>query len=285
MQEKVYWGSEEFEELVAKGLIAMYETTISKQSKKCPNFARVNEKDFEKIKKRGCYFPSNDRIALLGEIDIKNDGVPDICFITSDAKSSAIEGEYLRHIYARKIPSLPRSFISHVNKYVYEIIYITFTFDGKTHFVKSFVTMDGDGKIYDPFVRGEYGKLVSFAWKNENGDSRDVDFLSLAIQLHSDKRFLWNVCANEGNAKATFGCYEEEVKSLFYARELPLTETGRKRPLLHWVNSHQRRIKSGIDIDIRKHLRGNEEFVFNGTKFTITNPLKEKKSDLSKKTA
>jgi len=58
---------------------------------------------------------------------------------------------------------------------------------------------------------------------------------------------------------------------------LPLTVTGRKKPILHWVRAHQRRIKEGVDIDINKHLRGCCEFVMNDTKFCITLPHKQTK--------
>ena len=111
--------------------------------------------------------------------------------------------------------------------------------------------------------------------ENERAESLFTVVANSTLQFYQDRRFLWNVVAKENNSKATFGVYEEQIKSLFYSRELPLTETGRKRPILHWVASHQRRMKNGIDIDIEKHLRGCNEFIYQGTKFTITNPLKK----------
>jgi len=53
-----------------------------------------------------------------------------------------------------------------------------------------------------------------------------------------------------GEAKAHLGCMREEIKSLLYARDLPMTSTGRKKPILHLVAAHKRRIKEGTDIDI-----------------------------------
>lgn len=100
---------------------------------------------------------------------------------------------------------------------------------------------------------------------------------SLAISAESDSRFLWHVRAfkKEDNSligNVRFGVYGEHVKSLFFARDLPLTETGRKRPILHWVSAHKRRVASGEDIDIEKHLRGTRLLEIGDTVFMITRP-------------
>lgn len=51
----------------------------------------------------------------------------------------------------------------------------------------------------------------------------------------------WKIAADEGCGKASLGCTADEVKSLLYARQLPMTATGRKRPILHLVAAHRRR--------------------------------------------
>lgn len=96
--------------------------------------------------------------------------------------------------------------------------------------------------------------------------------ISYIIQQYNDNKYLWNVTAVEDEAKINIGCYFENVKSLFYARSLPVTETGRKRPILHWVQAHKRRLKQGIDIDIKKYLRGVTEIEMGNTRFTISAP-------------
>ena len=96
----------------------------------------------------------------------------------------------------------------------------------------------------------------------------------------TDSRHLWRVETAErvvgGRHKTPLrlGVSVEHVKSLFYARQAPLTESGRRRPILHWVRAHQRRIAAGIDIDVRKHLRGIEAFEMDGFAFRITQPTK-----------
>ena len=98
--------------------------------------------------------------------------------------------------------------------------------------------------------------------------------LSLLVQMYNDNQYLWNVTAIEGDAKINVCCYRENIKSLFYARELPITETGRKRPILHWVRAHKRRLEKGVDIDIKRYLRGVTEIEMGKTKFIIAPPTR-----------
>ncbi len=54
--------------------------------------------------------------------------------------------------------------------------------------------------------------------------------------------------------------------------DVPITVTCR-----NLSSAHQKRMKSGTDVDIDKYLRGTHEFVYNNTKFEITNPTKKTK--------
>jgi hypothetical protein len=103
---------------------------------------------------------------------------------------------------------------------------------------------------------------------------------ALALNAWADRRFLWQVRTKERLLKHTetpliLGVDESHVKSLFYARSLPVTESGRKRPILHWVRAHERRVASGIDVDVRKHLRGITEFDMDCLHFQIISPDKQ----------
>lgn len=67
---------------------------------------------------------------------------------------------------------------------------------------------------------------------------------------------------------------QEEVKSLLYARSLPMSATGRKRPILHLVEAHKRRMRSGIDVDIASFLRGQQTVEIGGTAFKVNPPAR-----------
>lgn len=102
---------------------------------------------------------------------------------------------------------------------------------------------------------------------------------TLVLNAWSDRRYLWQVRTTDHVIDSlatplTLGVAEEHVKSLFYARSLPVTESGRKRPILHWVRAHARRMREGTDIDVRRHLRGITEFEMDGLRFAIVSPDK-----------
>jgi len=95
---------------------------------------------------------------------------------------------------------------------------------------------------------------------------------SVTLQMLADRRHCWTITANEQTARAHLGCMREEVKSLLYARSLPMSETGRKRPILHLVESHKRRMRNGIDVDVTAFLRGQQTVEIGGTSFSVNPP-------------
>lgn len=86
------------------------------------------------------------------------------------------------------------------------------------------------------------------------------------------RRTLWVLGADIGRGGIDFGADSEVFKSLLYARSLPVTATGRKRPLLHLVESHQRRLKNGTEIEIGEHLRGVKEVTLGDSVVRIKPP-------------
>ena len=51
-----------------------------------------------------------------------------------------------------------------------------------------------------------------------------------------------------------------------------MTATGRKRPVLHLVEAHKRRMQNGTEIDVTSFLRGSMEVEMNGTLFKVHAP-------------
>src|ERR1041385_373266 len=123
----IYWDNEEFEDLVARGLIAMYETKLKKH--KFANKAfRFNEKMLENVRNLGCYFPISDRIcsfdespdgkaAAIQQIDVINDGRPDFAIVCNKIIKDDIREDihddmnidcYLNIQYLERIKDLPK---------------------------------------------------------------------------------------------------------------------------------------------------------------------------------
>lgn len=235
--------------------------------------------DYAPLVAAGVRFPWKDRIALSSCVDTLNDQIPDYTAIGLTRHS--------KHVFAQAVSSavvgfgtLPRfaKVALHGARSVYRTTYIK-GFDGLS---RGMVDRGSDdietvadggyaGVMPDGYVIGvdDYGRMSTW----------HANLLAYAVSIHNDRRYFWEVTATESfwdghPAKAMFSIDVEYIKSLFYARSVPLTATGRLRPILHWVTAHKRRMKEGIDIDIRKHLRGIDAFAMHGVNFGITEPRK-----------
>lgn len=291
-----YWETEEFEDLVATSLIGLYETNI-KREKRGPKNCRFDMDLFARARKLGCYIPSNDRVCTLitqdngtksakvQEVDVINDGIPDYAVISMRPGTIS---EYLWSFYVERVKFLPKGWCAPRPGKIFRVTQIFFG-NVKVEGCGTYVVIDKQGMIESCYMPVNFndritGKPIQLQHRprmidwNEEQKERTLDYYSVwtsvTMQFYQDRRFLWNVQAKEGIAKATFAVHPEQIQSLFYARELPMTTTGRKRPILHWVKAHQRRMKEGIEFDVDKYLRGTNEFIYDNTKFEITNPIK-----------
>lgn len=220
---------------------------------------------------KGFYLPCAKRMALLGQVDLYNDDLPNYAGIV-------VPNDYFLAISVIKgIP--PRGVMRYPRGEHYRT---TIFFESKG---KALIDQSLELRTFHVAVKenGVVVPCIPFC-SDKNGDMAVRCALScqasaLALNLHTDSRFLWTIETSENlvsNIKTPLrlGVNKDHVKSLFYARNLPVTDSGRKRPILHWVRAHQRRISNGTDIDVDKHLRGITEFTMDGLNFRITRPIK-----------
>lgn len=288
--ENCLWDKDEFEEYVTKAIVGLNEPTHRLYKKTNPA-VKPSKKEMSRMKKIGPYFPPHDRIFHSDRVDVKNDFIPNHVALAlgcveqedkTDLKRNdkGLMDGYLRILWGFK-SKLPKKWQKTGPGTPYFVCNAFAREEGGLMFVRDFVTIDPTtGFIYpveyiDQWYDGyRHQTHMHMSDKNKDGGYTSVVTASAAISAWCDKRFLWNVDAAEGSAKASFGVYPEQIQSLFYARDLPKTKTGRKNPILHWVSAHKRRVKNGTEINIENHLRGTDKFEMNGTLFTITRPQK-----------
>jgi hypothetical protein len=234
----------------------------------------------------GIYYPGSKRDYLCGIVDIKNDILVNSGSVILISNDNEILMEF---ISIKKIKMFDKKdVIMTIDQndieccYIVDMVHIYKNIKREPFVFRSFMSVLKNGEVVPIVSRrglrdtaGAHGAFLLFNEKDS--------FLygCGAISLLSDRQYIWLVETKEhifGNvfAKIQFGIENEMIKSLFYARSLPLTESGRKRPILHWVRAHQRRLESGIDIDIDKYLRGINEFNMGNLNFNITQPNKLK---------
>lgn len=274
------WTTDSFEDSVAAALITCFETRIKKNKGAGPN-TLTNER-MGLIRRIGPYIPSNDRFIIAPsttgvgdwEFDVTNDPLPILGCIGFTRTQQAPPNEYggfFQTTYIRKVTSLPKTWHKRSGGQLYEIIIAA----SENSFIegdRSFFCITKEGKVVACEQRfeiaGRYKTSHDLTTPEKELKGREAR-ASIALQFIADSRYCWTIEARESNCLARLGSMPEQIKSLLYARSVPLTETGRKRPILHLVAAHQRRLKNGIDIDITGFFRGVQTVEIGGTYFTV----------------
>jgi len=282
-----HWTKEEFEDTITRAMISIYdyEWNFEFPESELNPTVRFTPQDWAFVRKRGLYFMGRDRLVDAGGIDLRNDGLPPFALLTlsvdmteEEAINRGVIRDYLRIISVKKIERVPPPFLLPgygVAKYMSYVVGVQPK--GGCYYLKRPFVVGADGSIH-PCNHMRWNGFKMMRERLDKVDPSEYETLtklgSCCVSGWQDRRFLWNVSATDGQQKAMFGVYPAEVKSLFYARKEPVTATGRLKPILHWVRSHRRRLKRGIEINIDDHLRGSNSFVMDGYEFKISRPEK-----------
>jgi len=275
-----FFSSDQFplddEEIADTAINAML-LVMNNSTRPLANMKAGRIEDYAPLVLSGVRFPWKDRIALSNCIDTLNDELPKFTAIGLTRKNKNIFAQAVgcATVDFKSLPKLAKVALN--GSYaVYRVTYIK-GFDGLSRGMA-----ERGSKDIETVTDGGYAGVMPDGHVVAVNDYGRISIwhrslLSYAVSIHNDRRYFWEVTATEQfmdgfPAKAMFSIDKEYIKSLFYARSVPITATGRLRPILHWVSSHKRRLKEGIDIDVTKHLRGIGEFMMHGVNFGITEP-------------
>lgn len=281
-----YWADDEFEDTVARALIACFESKVKKNRGAAPA-DRLTPDRVNLFRGEGPYIPGPSRIFLGPDghktwtFDLVNDRLPvkgAYASPLSKEKAMAEPNAYLAIHFVRQATALGHCWHKRKSGTLFEMLTMQAENDG----------IQGERRYFTVTKNGEVAactqKLASSRWKSGERVGTiepDEKWLedtaacgSLVLQALADRAHCWTITAQEKAAKAHLGCMQEEVKSLLYARSLPMSATGRKRPILHLVEAHKRRMRSGIDIDIASFLRGQQTVEIGGTVFKVNPPAR-----------
>lgn len=264
------WTLEEFEMQIADMMDAAFKTPVDRKSTAMKARAsRITPGIIEGVRNAGPHMPGKDRIVLPHTIgfDLDNDPLPVRACISIPGEEEGRQICYLRRMNGvvswRDLAALDVARMPDDMPW-YRVTYL-FTKRRTLRGATVWCWIDGAGKV-------RIAESPGMEADDVRGNAAMMDMISTTLQAQADRRFCWEIAADEGFAKASLGCTAEEVKSLLYARQLPVTATGRKRPILHLVAAHRRRMKEGIDVDIKPFLRGVAEVTMDGTQFKVRAP-------------
>lgn len=247
----------------------------------------------------GVYMPGTERAYWCGNFDVGVDELTEEGCVYCEPNEKLDEQFAFAHI--RKMGGFPETVynpphtpvayyrVNHV-AYIRENSKTAYNIDARVLTRVSYFSIASDGSVW---VAHDKRKLQHFQTLASYQDDQynAYHFGPGALSLLADRKFLWLVETSEpllnghSKAKMQFGVDAEMVKSLFYARDIPITATGRLRPILHWVEAHKRRVREGLTVGVIKHLRGIEEFSMGGLEFKITQPKKPLAHDATPLTA
>lgn len=287
MQNLSTWKEGEFEHAVTSALVACYETRVQKQRGAAPE-DRLTEQHLFAMRVQGPYIPSSDRVILNehntsgSTFDIVNDELPGagvfgVPIEDSHAVKRDFPDAYFMGQMIRQVSNLGKGWHARGGGARYEMFNLMANNDGRINGERRYFTVSKSGSILACEKRANLnrntpGEVSRHFVTPEEHLTECENWASYALQYLADRRFCWTITAQENFVKAHLGCAREEIKSLLYARTLPMTATGRKRPILHLVEAHQRRIRNGTDVDITAFLRGQQTVEIQGTRFTVSAP-------------
>jgi hypothetical protein len=281
------WDSDLFEDQVARTVIALYERAGKVRESDWPG---LSESELRSARERGAYVQHPNRPVFDDELDAPLDSLYQGLFLESHGRGGSADpapnapvpnGLYASLSLLKRAPSIPAPFYPVSPGTPYCFAGITAWEDGALETEKNYFT-----------VRGKQISVCAIdayrtkRWNHHhrppvlNGLSLAEDVVrrvTFTANTISDRMHQWGIFCNESQVKVEMQCYHEEIKSLLYARSLPLTATGRKRPILHLVAAHRRRMREGVEIEIDTFLRGVRKVEMGGAVFEVRAPYQAKK--------
>lgn len=298
------WNMEndvDIETVIFNALYAMNEEKFSCRAYEGKEKRTYTARDFVMTKLIGCYFPPKGRVFYKNTLDIVSDNEPEIMtlsggkgFFHYDFDRGCPDLVTAAFFPLKKAPQgikLPRN----VDR-IYKFILWTFYEDGlkcsQLDNVYSEEMSDVNLDISTTYLSVNFQKETVFPCFDERGYSpiritrkyaREIFYITASA--YADRKHLWNVAVQMPvteylSCVVVFGVHEDHIKSLLYARSTPITSSGRKRPIQHWVSSHDRRLEKGIDVKVKKHLRGITDFEMYGQNFKIMSPHRAGNSEI-----
>lgn len=269
------WDSDEFEDQISATVIGLYETPTGPPN--APGYpVKFTSDELAAARAQGAFVSHPSRVVFEDELDAPVDQIYSRTFVQSlISRGPSLDQGYRNFYILKRAPSIPKPLYPVGKGTAYAFIILSAFADGRLEALKQYFTadkMDINPAAYD----FDGIKKYPYVKKNELLGMTQADVLRrgviATVNTIADKKHTWSISSNESGVRVEVGCYHDEVKSLLYARSLPMTATGRKRPILHLVAAHRRRIKEGIEIDIEQFLRGVRKVEMGGATFEVKAP-------------
>lgn len=139
--------------------------------------------------------------------------------------------------------------------------------------------------IHEPIEvpkRGSYTRkkwavspFASEAWGKNEDERNDAlaRIFANAFRFWQEKDSMWSVGVRRDGRRVTFCVQPTDTKRYFKDRDKQaLTSSGKRRPIIHFVNEHDREVEPGKTVKVKEHIRGLRQFYWKGYECAVTAP-------------
>lgn len=181
--------------------------------------------------------------------------------IGTSAEVLMVDSGTVKWLGLRKARALPKGLCTLVRcRTLYEVHFRRLTGEGCVEYNRAMVGVSVGGRPTP----------VLIPRANASGSS-EVEMLVMAASVIEDAYRANTVLAEfSDGARLLMPVSVDDYLDLFKLRDAPLTPSGRRRAILHWVASHKRRKVNKPAVQVREHLRGVEEFTTDGLTVRLT---------------
>ena len=104
-----------------------------------------------------------------------------------------------------------------------------------------------------------------------DSDSLHVGVFCACMRFWETRNKMWNILVKKNDVRMTFCVDARDTKNYFKDRELITTEAGARKKIIHFVEGHERKTKTGI-VAVREHIRGERQFNWNNYWCNVKSP-------------
>jgi hypothetical protein len=178
------------------------------------------------------------------------------------AEVAFIRGGYIVWCGYRFIANPPKNiWVGARGASLYEVHYREIFQNGRSTYFKRVAAISKIGDPIPCFILGSKGR--DGKWDG----TQLVLSASIIEDAHRPNAFTASI---KDGAEIVLPVPIGEHKELFALRDAPLTPSGRRKAILHWVASHLRRSKNEVQHKVAQHLRGVRQFTCDGLTVTLS---------------
>lgn len=183
-----------------------------------------------------------------------------------------------------------KMFVDSTNKRKKELFwiggYMTVCPDGSLHLHQEIKSRQHTIKTSNAVSRRASGKTITYTTKSWSKSSLAIDYdtdhpgkgesickreFADAMNWWIARENNWSVAVKKNGERVTFAIPKNLTSQFFKDRIKVTNENGKTRPIIHYVNSHER-VKGEAKTIVREHIRGLSEFDWKGYDCRVTAP-------------